>query len=170
MKNKRLLISALVLIFIIIAIALILKQKPNFFKPQKSDKGTAIVEENLDPQATIEQNLYSVGNYDLDDESRTKLIKSHNELESYLTSTYSENFDDVLSKYGDEYFADRALALAYVKLNGNNQTIVITSLNIDEDNLEIGYILKDNAENSVDAYVVLVETDKTLSTVTSVQL
>ena len=167
MKNKKILIGVFLIILIIVAVLLIF----NFTKNsdlQLSEENN--IENNQESQTPIQQNLYPVADYNLDDNSKNKLIKSSEELNSYLTSTYSENFDEVLSKYGEEFFAEGALALAYVKLEKNNQIPFITSLNIDEDNLEIGYSIKETEKETSNAYVIIVETDKTLSTVTSAQL
>lgn len=167
MKNKKMIICVFVVILIVVAILLILNFSDSS-NMQQSEKSNP--QNDQETPIAIQQNLYPVADYDLDDNSKNKLIKNSEELNSYLTSTYSENFDEVLSKYGEEFFVEGALALAYVKLEKNNQIPFITSLNIDENNLEIGYSTKENEEGTSNAYVILVETDKTLSTVTSTQL
>lgn len=170
MKNKKIIICVFVVILIIIAILLILNftKNSNLENVPPSDKNN--IEDNHETQFAIQQNLYPVANYNLDDNSKNKLINSSDELSSYLTSNYSENFDEVLSKYSDDFFAEGALALAYVQLEENNQIPFIISLNIDENNLEIGYSIKENKEGTSNAYLIIVETDKTLSTVTTAQL
>ncbi len=168
MKNKKLLIPILVII-LIIAVILVLKFNINK-NSNKQNEDSGLTENNSDPTTTISQNLYPVGDYDLEDTEKNKLFKSYDEFSSYLTSTYTENFEELLSKYSENFFEEGALALTYIKLENPRQIIYIDSLNIDENNLEIGYSIKETLEEHSSAYIAIVETDKTLSTVTSVQL
>ena len=107
----------------------------------------------------------------MEDNSKNVLIKSYDELNSYLSTTYTEDLNELLSKYTDSFFENQALALAYIKLENPNKSLSITSLDINENNLEIGYsIIDNNSENSNNsAYIAVVETDKTLSSITSAE-
>lgn len=170
MKKKILLISSVVVILIIITILLKLNITQNKNVPNEQLEETALennTEDNI--EISIEQNIYPVGNYDLNDESKNKLITNYDEFKSYLSSTYSENFDELIAKYSESFFEGQALALAYIKLDSPEHFISIDSLNIDENNLEIGYSIIDNPQkdSSYTAYIAVVETDKTLSSVTS---
>jgi len=162
MKKKILLI--IILLVILIIIAFLLKQT---FIPKQNTVNNQYTETNpendADIQISIEQNLYPVGDYNLEDNSKNVLIKSYDELNSYLSTTYTEDLNELLSKYTDSFFENQALALAYIKLENPNKSLSITSLDINENNLEIGY----SSNNS--AYIAVVETDKTLSSITSAE-
>lgn len=171
MKNKKLLFSFFIIILIIIIILLVSKFTKKTEDITTPELNTTIAEDNnSNEQIYIEQNIYPVGNYELNADTQNKLIKSYEDLKSYLESTFNENFEEILSKYSDAFFEDRALALAYIKVENPNQIITIDSLNIDENNLEIGYSIKESLEEISSAYLVIVETDKTLSSVTNANL
>lgn len=170
-KKIILLIVAIILIIAIIAVSIVIinNNKKNL-QPQTNNSDIAS-NNNEEFTPSIEQNIYSVNDYNLTPEEQNKIIKNAEDLKNYLTSIYSQdNLEEILAKYNEDFFAERALALAYVKLSNNKQVPNIDSLNINENNLEIGYSVKETDKEATNCYIILVETDQTIENVTNVQL
>ena len=174
-SSKKFIIPIIALVFlifiIIVTIVIINKNSKQATQPIPNSDINSTDNNSEETSTKIEQNIYSVKDYDLSQENQNKIIRSVEELKNYLTSTYSEdNLEKLTSKYTDDFFAERALALSYVKLSNNKQLPNIDSLNINENSLEIGYTIQESEkENNSNCYIILVETDKTIEAVTSVQ-
>lgn len=170
-NSQKALISMVLLIFIIIVTIIIINQKSNK-NTQSLTKSDMISNNTESIQASIAQNIYSVGDYDLKLEDQNKIIKNVEEFKNYLTSIYTEdNLEELISRYNEDFFAERAIALTYVKLSNNKQIPNVDSLNINENSLEIGYSIKETEkESNFSSYIILIETDQTVESVRSTQL
>lgn len=170
-------ITILVILVVCAIIGGIAMQQINKNKPSQSVSETT--EEEAVP--TIDQNIYKVGKQTIKDEDKNKLIYSHEELQTFLSSTYKGNLESIIAMYGEDYFVDRTLSIVYVETPDANSVISVDGLYITDTTLDVGYSFKKADEKYAEhnllgeaaagensnGYIVLVESDKTLTALTS---
>lgn len=169
-KGKIILIASIsIIILIIIIVACIISKNRN-----NGQLNNELQDNSENILVTIDQNIFKLGKQEIAEENRTMLIHSVEELKNYLNN-FQGDFSSLLATYTDAYFESQTLSLVYVETPDENTVISVDLLEIKENTLDIGYSFKakDSAytdislvvegADSSNGYMILVNSDKTLS-------